>query len=80
MKGDGAVCEGFSFKQIHESINHVRPDHIVWVGTFPRPGTVEFTKLEPLISAYEVTLEEARSSALRMTTQGSIVLAVKTWR
>lgn len=80
VKGDGAVCEGFSFEQIYESISQVRPAHIVWVGTIPQPGTAEFTKLEPLISAYEVTLEEARTAALRRTTQGSIVLAVKTWR
>jgi UDP-N-acetylmuramyl pentapeptide synthase len=80
VTGDGAVCEGFSFEQIYASINRVRPVSIVWVGTVPRPGTAEFKKLEPLISAYEVTLEDARTSALRMTTQGSIVLAVKTWR
>jgi UDP-N-acetylmuramyl pentapeptide synthase len=80
VKGDGAVCEGFSFEQIYESINQVRPAHIIWVGTVPQPGTAEFTKLEPLISAYEVTFEKARASALRMTPQGSIVLAVKTWR
>jgi UDP-N-acetylmuramyl pentapeptide synthase len=80
VTGDGAVCEGFSFEQIYASISQVRPAHIVWVGTVPRPGTAEFTKLESLISAFEVTLEDARTSALRMTTQGSIVLAVKTWR
>lgn len=80
VKGDGAVCEGFSLEQIYESINQVRPIRIIWVGTVPRPGTAEFTKLEPLISAYEDTFEEARASALRMSTEGSIVLAVKTWR
>ena len=80
VEGDGAVCEGFAVDQIQESVNQIRPTHVVWVGTFPMQGTAEFTKLKPLISAYEVTLEEARASALRMTQQGSIVLAVKTWR
>jgi UDP-N-acetylmuramyl pentapeptide synthase len=80
VTGDGAVCEGFSFKQIYESISQVRPAQVIWVGTVPKPGTAEFTKLEPLISAYEVTLKKARASALRLSTEGSIVLAVKTWR
>jgi UDP-N-acetylmuramyl pentapeptide synthase len=79
-EGDGAVCEGFSLEQIYGSISQVRPARIVWVGTVPRPGTAEFTKLEPLISAYEDAFEKARASALRMSTEGSIVLAVKTWR
>jgi hypothetical protein len=80
VKGDGAVCEGFSLEQIYESINQVRPARIIWVGTVPPPGTAEFTRLEPLISAYEDTFKNARASALRMSTEGSIVLAVKTWR
>jgi UDP-N-acetylmuramyl pentapeptide synthase len=80
VKGDGAVCEGFSFEQMYESINKVHPARIIWVGTVPCPRTAEFTNLEPLISAYEDTFEKARASALRMSTEGSIVLAVKTWR
>ena len=63
VKGDGAVCEGFSFEQIHASIGQIRPAHVVWVGTFPPPGTVDFTKLEHFISAYEVAFEEARTSS-----------------
>jgi UDP-N-acetylmuramoylalanine-D-glutamate ligase len=79
-QGDGAVCEGFAVDQIQASIDQVRPTHVVLVGTFPMQGTADCTKLEPLVSAYAGTLEEARASALRMTKQGSIVLAVKTWR
>ncbi len=80
MEGDGAVCEGFAFDQIGESIKQIRPTHVVWVGTFPKPGTAMYVELEPLVSSYASTLEEAYISALRMTKHGSIVLAVKTWR
>jgi UDP-N-acetylmuramyl pentapeptide synthase len=80
VEGDGAVCEGFAFDQIGESIKQIHPTRVVWVGTFPKRGTAMFMELEPLVSSYEVTLEEAYISALRMTKHGSIVLAVKTWR
>jgi UDP-N-acetylmuramyl pentapeptide synthase len=79
-EGDGAVCEGFAFDQIRAAIDHIRPAYVVWVGTFPKPGSLEYTELEPLISAYTATLKEACNTALRITDNGSIVLAVKTWR
>ncbi|HZK30607.1 MAG TPA: coenzyme F430 synthase [Methanoregula sp.] len=80
VEGDGAVCEGFAIDQIQAAINQISPTHVVWVGTFPKPETPEFRIPQRLISSYEVTLEGAFISALRMTKQGSIVLAVKTWR
>ena len=79
-EGDGAVCEGFSFDQIHSAISQVAPAHVVWVGTFPAAGTLEYSMLEPFISAYNKTLKEACETALKLTGTGSIVLAVKTWR
>ena len=79
-EGDGAVCEGFAFDQIRAAIEQIRPAYVVWVGTFPKPGTLEYTELEPLISAYTATLKEACNTALRITDNGSMVLAVKTWR
>ena len=79
-EGDGAVCEGFAFDQIRAAIDQIRPAYVVWVGTFPKPGTLEYTELEPLISAYTATLKEACNTALRITDNGSMVLAVKTWR
>ena len=79
-EGDGAVCEGFAFDQIRAAIHQIRPVHVVWVGIFPIPGSLEYTMLEPLISAYAATLKEAYITALRMTDPGSMVLAVKTWR
>jgi len=79
-EGDGAVCEGFAFDQIRAAIDQIRPAHVVWVGTFPKPGTLEYTILVPLISAYTATLKEAYTRALPMTNPGSMVLAVKTWR
>ncbi|MCK9581773.1 MAG: coenzyme F430 synthase, partial [Methanoregula sp.] len=32
-KGDGAVCEGFSFDQIACAIEKILPRHVIWVGT-----------------------------------------------
>jgi hypothetical protein len=80
MEGDGAVCEGFSFDQIKSCINQIRPARIVWVGSSPQTDNGEYMVLEPLIAAYEKTLEEAHNRALHLTKNGSIVLAVKTWR
>ena len=80
MDGDGAVCEGFAARRILEAINQIRPGQVLWVGTFPQPGTTEYKALAPLVSAYTATLEESRVTAMRLTDQGSIVLAVKTWR
>jgi len=79
-EGDGAVCEGFAIDQIRAAIDQIHPAYVVWVGTFPKPGALEYTELEPLISAYASTLKEAHITALQMTGPGSIVLAVKTWR
>jgi hypothetical protein len=79
-EGDGAVCEGFAPDQIRAAIDQIRPAHVVWVGTFPIPGSLEYTMLEPLISAYTATLKEAYDTALCMSSPGSMVLAVKTWR
>jgi hypothetical protein len=79
-EADGAVCEGFTVDQIRAAIEQVHPAHVVWVGIFPVPGTLEYTMLEPLVSANTETLKEAYNTALRITDNGSIVLAVKTWR
>jgi len=80
MEGDGAVCEGFSYDQIQSCIIQILPARIVWVGTSPQADSEEFRVLEPLIAAYEKTLKEAYIRALHITKNGSIVLAVKTWR
>jgi UDP-N-acetylmuramyl pentapeptide synthase len=77
---DGAVCEGFALDQIREAIDRIRPLCVIGVGAFLMPGTHEFEGLTPLISAYTTTFAEACTLALRMTDNGSIVLAVKTWR
>jgi UDP-N-acetylmuramyl pentapeptide synthase len=79
-EGDGAVCEGFAFDRIRAAIEQVHPAHVVLVGTFPVPGTLEYSMLEPLVSTNTATLKEAYTTALRITDNGSIVLAVKTWR
>ena len=80
VEGDGAVCEGFAIEQIRAAIEKIRPEHVVGVGAFPVPGTPESDRLEYRVSAYTATLAEAYTSALQITDNGSIVLAVKTWR
>lgn len=80
VAGDGAVCEGFTIDRIREAIENIRPSQVIWVGTFPLPGTSEYNSLVPLISSSAATLKEACATALRKTDYGSIVLAVKTWR
>ena len=77
---DGAVCEGFAPDRIRATIDQVRPDHVVWVGLFPMPGTDEYALLAPVITAHATTLNEGYTAALKKTGKGSIVLAVKTWR
>jgi hypothetical protein len=79
-EGDGAVCEGFAFDQIRAAIDQIRPVHVVGVGAFPIPGTPDSDWLVSRVSAYTATLAEAYTSAVHITDQGSIVLAVKTWR
>ncbi len=79
-EGDGAVCEGFSFDQIKAAIDQIRPARVVRVGKVPEPELHELPKNEPFISASATTLKEAYDTALAITSTGSIVLAVKTWR
>ena len=78
MAGDGAVCEGFAVDQMREAVDRIHPRQVQWVGF--RPGTLVYPGLAPLTSGYAETLDEARAAAVRTTDQGSIVLAVKTWR
>jgi UDP-N-acetylmuramyl pentapeptide synthase len=75
VAGDGAVCEGFSPEGMIEAIRQIGPHQVVWVGTPPLPGTI----VTPVLACSD-TLEEARATAVRLTRNGSIVLAVKTWR
>jgi hypothetical protein len=67
---DRTVCEGFPKDEIEKTIQEVRPNRVVLVGE----GIA--------ISGYEVakTLEEGLRIARTVTTEGSIVLAVKMWR
>ncbi len=80
VEGDGAVCDGFSFDQIADAIETIRPAHIVWVGRFPGPETDHYASLKGKVDAVCTTLEEGRDAAVRITPKGSIVLSVKTWR
>jgi hypothetical protein len=77
--GDGAVCEGFSDDQIIEAISAVRPSRIVIVGTSRvREQDPEIFFGAPL--THSLTRAAAEESARALTSRGSVVLAVKTWR
>jgi len=79
-EGDGAVCEGFAFDQIRVAIDQIRPEHVIWVGTFPKPETPASYGHASPVSVNTASLAEAYASALQITDPGSIVLAVKIWR
>jgi len=78
VAGDGAVCEGFAVEGMLEAIDQIHPVHVIWVGRIPLP--IEYKALAPHVTACAVTLDEARAITAGMTNQGSVVLAVKTWR
>jgi coenzyme F430 synthetase len=80
QEGDGAVCEGFPPDQILAAVETIRPDRLVWVGGSPDPGTPEYLRYDRLVTAQVPGLEAGYALAKQMTEQGSIVLAVKTWR
>lgn len=80
QEGDGAVCENFSPDQILTAVKEIRPARLIWVGRFPEPGTPEHSALIPLAPARAATFEEGYTLARQKTVQGSIILAVKTWR
>jgi coenzyme F430 synthetase len=79
-EGDGAVCEGFLPDQVLAAVEAIGPVHLIWVGRFPDPGTTEYIRLAPLVTAHVQTLDEGLALAKSRTSRGSIVLAVKTWR
>jgi UDP-N-acetylmuramyl pentapeptide synthase len=80
IKGDGAVCEGFSFDQIISTIEKVCPSKVIWVGKFPDPGSEYYQSVQDSIDAHCTTFDEGQKTALQKTDKGSIVLSVKTWR
>jgi hypothetical protein len=80
VEGDGAVCEGFSASQITSAIEKIMPDHVIWVGKPPDTDTYAHGKVLKKIDTVCKTFEDGRKFAREKTDQGSIVLAVKTWR
>jgi UDP-N-acetylmuramyl pentapeptide synthase len=77
--GDGAVCDGFSDDQIIDAISAVRPSRIVIVGT-TRIRKQDLRIPEPAPLTHSLTRAAAEESARALTSHGSVVLAVKTWR
>ena len=80
QEGDGAVCDGFAQDQVLAAIEAIRAQRLIWVGRLPKPGTDEYNRLAPLLTAHARTLDEGYSLARKKTVRGSIVLAVKMWR
>jgi hypothetical protein len=80
QEGDGAVCEGFAYDQQLAAIEAIRPVHLVRVGRVPDNSTPEEPRHVPQTTARVETLQEGYTMARQKTTQGSVVLAVKTWR
>jgi UDP-N-acetylmuramyl pentapeptide synthase len=80
VEGDGAVCEGFSFEQILQAMEKVQPQHVVLVGSYPDEGSAMFKAFGGKIDDVCTTLDEGRTTAVRIAQKGSIVLSVKTWR
>jgi UDP-N-acetylmuramyl pentapeptide synthase len=80
QEGDGAVCEGFAPDQMLAAVEAIRPAHLIWVGRFPESGTHEHAALAQLVTVSASTFEEGYTLAQQKTVQGSVVLAVKTWR
>ena len=77
--GDGAVCDGFSDGQIIDAISAVRPSRIIIVGT-TRIRKQDRRIPEPAPLTHSLTRAAAEESARALTSHGSVVLAVKTWR
>ncbi len=80
VEGDGAVCEGFSSDQVISAIEKVRPTKVIWVGRIPDTDSEGYLSVKNIIDTHCTTLEKGRKAAMEKTDNGSIVLAVKTWR
>lgn len=77
--GDGAVCEGFSATQILDAISVVRPSQVIIVGN-TLVNQQDSRIPDPRKLTFSPTRAAAQESACALTSHGSIVLAVKTWR
>ena len=80
VAGDGAVCEGFPLDQIDAAIGKVQPNRIILVGDVSHLKNIGRQQPSWKIVGRCMTLDEAYRLALRENANGSIVLAVKTWR
>jgi UDP-N-acetylmuramyl pentapeptide synthase len=79
VEGDGKVCEGFSPEQIASTIEEVRPSRVIRVGRIEDPMKCPGYNRD-LTDRICATLEDGRRTALEITSIGSILLSVKTWR
>jgi len=79
VEGDGKVCEGFSHEQIASAIEEVRPSRVIHVGGIESPLKCPGNNRD-FPDRICATLEDGRRTALGITSTGSIVHSVKTWR
>ena len=76
---EGAVCEGFSPGEISSAVKEINPSLLILVGEQAR-SLAENPDHPACRIEYCHTLEEGRKRALFLTSRGTVVLAVKSWR
>jgi hypothetical protein len=75
-KEEGAVCEGFPAEDVENTIGAITPDTVILVG----PGYDEVKLPEGVQKLVAGSLQEGKEQAIAGTSEGCIVLAVKSWR
>jgi hypothetical protein len=78
--GDGKVCEGFPDNEIVETVCRIRPDRLVIVGPVLDPPAFPPDAVAGMYIHRAPDLAKGREAAVSVSGQGSVVLAVKTWR
>lgn len=76
---EGSVCEGFLPEEISSAVKEINPSLLILVGEQARSLAENHDRPACRIE-YCHTLEEGRKRALFLTSQGTVVLAVKSWR
>jgi len=80
-----SVCEGFPAEEVFSAASRIQPDILILVGDYladaDKARDLQKSKLAaPSRVHFCHTLEEGRELATRLTPDGQVILAVKTWR
>jgi len=78
--GDGKVCEGFPDTEIANAISRIRPTRLVLVGDAVNPSNLPADAVSGIFIHRAPSLDSGREAAVGASGNGSVVLAVKTWR